>query len=77
MLEVLVCIMVITSLGIAFCLGYLEGMDRQEYRLSARVIRPANINIEKHIHITEYTVQDGALDLDFPNNYTDDARNLI
>lgn len=75
MLTAILCVLVISGLAIAFFLGALWGMDREEYRLSARVIRPANINIEKHVHITEYTVQDGALDIDFPN--TDDVRNLL
>lgn len=53
----------------SWCLGALHILNRQEEKVTARVIRPANITIEKHIHISEYTVSDpDVLDIDFPNS---------
>ena len=67
MLTVLLFIIAFGCNFIAYCVGYLRGMDENEEKYSARVIRPANITINNHYTVTEYTVQDGALDIDFPN----------
>lgn len=64
--ELLVIVASISAVGISFCAGAFWIMNRQEKKMSARVIRPANITIEKHYHIREYTVSDKALDIDFP-----------
>ena len=65
--ELLVIVASISAVGISFCAGAFWIMNRQEKKMSARVIRPANITIERNIHITEYNVvNDEALDLDFP-----------
>lgn len=77
LMQYLICFVVFGMTITAYVLGYLHGKDTRDKELSARVIRPANIKIEKHYHVTEYTVQDGALDIDFPNDDTADARNLI
>ena len=69
MYEVLLAIMFISGITIAFCAGYLRGLDSEEERISARVIRPANITVEKKVNVVEYTVTDSkALDIDFPNS---------
>ena len=68
MFEVLLAVMVISGITIAYCVGFLQGVDNEGKRLSARVIRPANITIEKHYKVVEYNITDGkALDIDFPN----------
>lgn len=65
--ELLVIVASISAVGISFCAGAFWIMNRQEKKMSARVIRPANITIERNIHITEYNVvNEEALDLDFP-----------
>lgn len=69
MFEVLLAIMFISGITIAYCVGYLHGLDSEEERISARVIRPANITVEKKVNVVEYTVTDSkALDIDFPNS---------
>lgn len=65
----LLCAVALIGMAASWCLGALWFMDNEDKRLSARTIRPANITIEKHIHIKEYTVADSkALDLDFPDS---------
>lgn len=65
--ELLVIVASISAVGISFCAGAFWIMNRQEKKMSARVIRPANITIERNIHITEYNVvNDETLDIDFP-----------
>ncbi len=65
--ELLVIVASVSAVGISFCAGAFWIMNRQEKKMSARVIRPANITIERNIHITEYNVvNEEALDLDFP-----------
>ena len=63
---IITALMAIVSTVTAFFVGAVWQMNRQEEKISARVIRPANINIEKKYHVTEYLVQEGALDIDFP-----------
>lgn len=69
MLIAEIIVMAISGMVIAFCSGYLTACKVEDERLSARVIRPANITVNRHIHITEYTVADKeALEIDFPNS---------
>jgi hypothetical protein len=69
MLEVLHIILVLCFVAIAYCLGDIHEIDREEKRLSARVIRPANITVNRHYHVTEYVVSDSkALELDYPDS---------
>lgn len=57
----------ISAIGLSFCGGVLWQMSREDKKISARVIRPANITIEKHVYVTEYNVVNSdAIDLDFP-----------
>ena len=65
---IITALMAIVSTITAFFIGAVWQMNRQEEKISARVIRPANITVEKHYHVTEYNITDGkALDIDFPN----------
>lgn len=58
------------ALVIEFGLGFVCGLawcdNKEEKHISARVIRPAEITINKHYHIEEYNITDKALDIDFP-----------
>lgn len=65
-MNILICIVFLLAEVFAYVLGYMRGKDAHEEEMSARVIRPANITIEKKVNVTEYTVQEGALDVDFP-----------
>lgn len=65
-MTVIICGIVVAIVLISFSAGVLYEMNRKDERISARVIRPANITIEKHYRIREYTVSDKALDIDFP-----------
>ncbi len=68
-MTIIISAMAVVGSIVAFCAGVLWQMDHEEKRLSARVIRPVNITIEKHVHVTEYTISDPAsLDIDFPNS---------
>lgn len=65
-MTVIICGIVVAIVLVSFSAGVLYEMNKKDERISARVIRPANITIEKHYHIREYTVSDKALDIDFP-----------
>ena len=65
-MTVIICGIVLAIVLVSFSAGVLYEMNKKDERISARVIRPANITIEKHYHIREYTVSDKALDIDFP-----------
>lgn len=65
-MTVIISGIVVAIVLISFSAGVLYEMNKKDERISARVIRPANITIEKHYHIREYTVSDKALDIDFP-----------
>ena len=65
-MHILICVVFVVANFLAYVLGYLHGKDAHDREMSARVIRPANITIEKKVNVTEYTVQEGALDVDFP-----------
>lgn len=59
----------VVLMGICFCIGALTEKhfaDEEIKMLKTRKMRPANIKIEKHIAVKEYTVSDKALDVDFP-----------
>lgn len=59
-------------IGISFCVGVLTEKhfaDEEIRMLKTRRVRPANIKIERHIHVTEYSVADSKhMDIDFPKN---------
>lgn len=65
-MTVIISGIVVAIVLVSFSAGVLYEMNKKDERISARVIRPANITIEKHYHIREYTVSDKALDIDFP-----------
>lgn len=67
MLTAAAIIMCISLAVIAWACGYLYGANQFEEKTSARVIRPSEIKVERHYHVTEYTVEPGALDIDFPD----------
>jgi len=75
-MQYVICGVFLLANATAYVLGYMHGKDKRDKELSARVIRPAEIKIDRHYHVTEYTVQDGALDLDFPNGESEDTRCL-
>ena len=56
----------VIEFGLGMLFGFVWKDSKEEKRMSARVIRPAEIKIEKHYHIVEYTVSNEALDIDFP-----------
>ena len=66
-MHVLICGVFILANATAYVLGYMHGKDAHDRKAEARVIRPANITIEKKVNVTEYTVSDKALDIDFPS----------
>lgn len=41
--------------------------DRKHKRALQRAVRPAHIEIQRQVRVQNYTVQPGALDIDFPN----------
>ena len=59
-------------IGISFCIGVLTEKhfaDKEIEMLKTRKMRPANIKIERHVHVTEYSVSDPKhMDIDFPKN---------
>ena len=59
-------------IGISFCVGVLTEKhfaDKEIEMLKTRKMRPANIKIERHVHVTEYSVSDPKhLDIDYPKN---------
>ena len=59
-------------IGISFCIGVLTEKhfaDKEIEMLKTRKMRPANIKIERHVHVTEYSVSDPKhLDIDYPKN---------
>jgi len=65
-MTVIISGIVVAIVLVSFSAGVLYEMNKKDERISARVIRPANITIEKHYYIREYTVSDKALDIDFP-----------
>lgn len=66
-MTVIISGIVVAIVLVSFSAGVLYEMNKKDERMSARVIRPANITIERNIHITEYNVvNEEALDLDFP-----------
>ena len=65
-MTVIISGIVVAIVLVSFSAGVLYEMNKKDERISARVIRPANITIEKHYHIREYTISDKALDIDFP-----------
>jgi len=68
-MTIILCAIAIVGMFITFCAGVLWEMNHEEERLSARVIRPANITVNRHYTVTEYTVTDSnALDIDFPDS---------
>lgn len=58
-------------LGISFCAGVFTEKhfaDEEIKMLKTRKVRPANIKIERHVHVTQYSVAEPKdLDIDFPN----------
>lgn len=71
---------ILSVLCIGFCLtswafAYLYFTEKHK-KPEVRVVRPAEITVNRHYRVTEYTVQDGALDLDFPNGTAEDLRCL-
>ena len=71
MVAILWGLLAVFYLSLGFCVGIIYKNAKEDDRLSARVIRPANIKIEKHFHVTEYAVQDKeAFEIDFPNSKT-------
>ena len=71
MVAILWGLLAVFYLALGFCVGVIYKNAKEEDRLSARVIRPANIKFEKHFHVVEYTTQDKeALEIDFPNSKT-------
>lgn len=71
MVAILWGLLAVFYLSLGFCVGIIYKNAKEEDRLSARVIRPANIKIEKHFHVEEYSVSDkDALEIDFPNSKT-------
>ena len=69
LLQIALWVAGISAICLSFCGGVLWRMSREDKKLSARVIRPANIKIDKHYHVTEYVVKDDkALDVDFPDS---------
>lgn len=65
---IITALMAIVSTVTAFFIGARWQISRQEEKIGARVIRPAEITIEKHYHVTEYNITDGkALDIDYPD----------
>ncbi len=59
-------------MGICFCIGALTEKhfaDEEIKMLKTRKVRPANIKIERHVHVTKYSVSDPKeLDIDYPNS---------
>ena len=56
--------------ALGFGSGYLIAStvcERKYERELQRKVRPAHIHIEKHNTIHEFTVQPGALDVNYPN----------
>lgn len=66
MVTILIGGIVLGSSLLAFGLGGLAAIKYIDDRDSARVIRPVHITIVRPVKATKYTVQPGALDLDFP-----------
>ena len=56
----------VIEFGLGMLFGFVWKDSKEEKRMSARVIRPAEITINKHYHIEEYNITDKALDIDFP-----------
>lgn len=65
MIEIILFTICLVACGLSFYLGKMIQKDIDE-RAPARVIRPANVKVEKHYIVREYTVTDNALDIDFP-----------
>lgn len=63
---VIICGIVLSGMVVMFCAGVLYEMNVKETKYSARVIRPAIITINRTYRVTEYVIQDKALDIDFP-----------
>lgn len=59
-------------IGISFCVGVLTEKhfaDEEIRMLKTRKVRPANIKIERHVHVTQYSLSDPKhMDIDFPKN---------
>ena len=69
LLQIALWVAGISVIGLSFCGGVLWRMSREDKKLSARVIRPANITVNRHYHVTEYVVKDDkTLDVDFPDS---------
>lgn len=67
MLETLVVISYVAVGVLCFWAGKCYAEDKRKEKLSARVIRPANIKVNRHYHVTEYaTPNKETLDIDFP-----------
>lgn len=68
-MNIMYYVLSVVLMGICFCVGVLTEKhfaDEEIKMLKTRKMRPANIKIEKHIAVKEYTVSDKALDVDFP-----------
>ena len=66
--TVLMIILAVDMCVVSFSAGVLWQMNRDDKRMSARVIRPANITVNRNYYITEYAVQnEDALKINYPN----------
>lgn len=64
---VIICgVALVIEFGLGFVFGLVWCDNKEEKHISARVIRPAEITINKHYHIEEYNITDKVLDIDFP-----------
>ena len=74
-------ITILSVLCIGFCLtswafAYLYFTEKHK-KPEIRFIRPAEITVNRHYHVTEYAVTEPEmLDLDFPNGVAEDTRCL-
>lgn len=67
MTLVIICgVALVIEFGLGLLFGLVWNETQEEKHISARVIRPAEITINKHYHIEEYNITDKALDIDFP-----------
>lgn len=67
LLETLVVMSYIAVGVLSFWAGKCLEEDKNKKKLSARVIRPVNIKVDRHYHVTEYVIKKGEqLDIDFP-----------
>lgn len=68
MIAILLFVFFVVGCSLSFLLGMMIQKDNDE-KTPARIIRPANITIEKHVHVTEYNVVNSeSLELDFPKD---------